>query len=112
MSEQRTKTNEELALEIDNLNKQLEIERLNRRIDQGASAALKEQTAPSKIVAGLLAIFLGAIGIHKFYLGKTGQGFIYLIFCWTWIPAIIAFFEGISYFFAGNEAWGRKYGRR
>ncbi len=43
--------------------------------------------------AVLLALFLGGIGIHKFYLGQTVIGVIYLIFCWTMIPGIIAFFE-------------------
>lgn len=52
----------------------------------------------NKTTAGLLAIFLGSIGIHKFYLGKTGQGILYLLFFWTYIPAIIAFIEGIIYF--------------
>lgn len=28
----------------------------------------------SKIAAGLLAIFLGAFGVHNFYLGNTGKG--------------------------------------
>ncbi|MEO4055639.1 TM2 domain-containing protein [Solibacillus sp. CAU 1738] len=56
----------------------------------------------NKVVAGLLAIFLGAFGIHKFYMGKIGRGILYLIFCWTYIPAIIGFFEGIIYL-ASNE---------
>ena len=51
----------------------------------------------SKITAGLLAIFLGGLGIHKFYLGKIGMGILYLIFCWTYIPAFIGFIEGIVY---------------
>lgn len=51
----------------------------------------------SKIAAGLLAIFLGGIGIHKFYLGKISLGIVYLVFCWTGIPAIIGFIEGIVY---------------
>lgn len=51
----------------------------------------------SKMAAGLLGIFLGGIGIHKFYLGKIGMGVLYLIFCWTGIPAIIGFIEGIIY---------------
>ncbi|MBX9704718.1 MAG: NINE protein, partial [Gammaproteobacteria bacterium] len=33
----------------------------------------------NRIVAALLAIFLGGFGIHKFYLGKTGQGILYLL---------------------------------
>jgi len=32
----------------------------------------------SKTTAYLLLIFLGAIGIHKFYLGKTGMGILYI----------------------------------
>ncbi len=28
----------------------------------------------SKIVAGLLGIFLGSLGVHNFYLGYTGKG--------------------------------------
>ena len=44
-------------------------------------------------VAVILALFLGGIGAHKFYLGQTGLGILYLLFFWTYIPAIIAFFE-------------------
>lgn len=51
----------------------------------------------NKVVAGLLAIFLGTFGVHKFYLGKIGMGIIYLLLCWTYIPAIIGFIEGIMY---------------
>lgn len=51
----------------------------------------------SKTAAGVLAILLGGLGIHKFYLGKVGTGIIYLLFCWTYIPAVIGFIEGIVY---------------
>ena len=51
----------------------------------------------SKTTAGLLAILLGAVGAHKFYLGKTGMGILYLVFCWTYIPGIIGLVEGIIY---------------
>ena len=34
-------------------------------------------TNKSKIAAGLLAIFLGDFGIHKFYMGKVGKGLLY-----------------------------------
>lgn len=46
--------------------------------------------------AVLLALFVGGLGIHKFYMGQTGAGVLYLVFCWTYIPAIIAFFEAFT----------------
>lgn len=63
----------------------------------------------SKTTAWLLAIFLWGLGVHKFYLGESGQGFFYLIFCWTFIPAIFGLFEGISYFSHDQERWDNKY---
>ena len=33
----------------------------------------------SPIAAGLLALFLGGLGIHKFYLGYTNEGVILLV---------------------------------
>jgi TM2 domain-containing membrane protein YozV len=63
-----------------------------------------------KIAAGLLAIFLGGWGVHKFYLGFTGPGLVFLLtntigFAITWlflfIPnivlGVIALIEGIIY---------------
>lgn len=32
----------------------------------------------SKVTAILLCFFLGGLGAHKFYLGKTGMGILYL----------------------------------
>lgn len=52
-------------------------------------------TVVNKIVYVLLAFFLGGIGIHKFYAGKTAAGFLYLIFCWTFIPSLLAFIDFI-----------------
>lgn len=57
----------------------------------------------SKMAAGLLGIFLGGIGVHKFYLGQIGMGIVYLLFCWTGIPACIGFIEGIIYLCSNDE---------
>lgn len=51
--------------------------------------------AVNKVVYCLLAIFLGGIGVHKFYANKIGIGIVYLLFCWTWVPSAIAFIEFI-----------------
>ena len=47
----------------------------------------------NKIAYCLLALFLGFIGVHKFYAGKTGAGICYLLFCWTLIPEILAIID-------------------
>ena len=49
----------------------------------------------SKIAAALLAFFLGGFGIHKFYLGQPIWGIIYLLLCWTFLPALIAVVDSL-----------------
>ncbi|MDR0762239.1 MAG: NINE protein [Campylobacteraceae bacterium] len=63
----------------------------------------------NRINAALFAVFLGGFGAHKFYLGKTGQGILYLIFFWTLIPALIAFVEFIIYLIMSDEEFNAKY---
>jgi TM2 domain-containing membrane protein YozV/ribosomal protein S27AE len=63
----------------------------------------------SRISAALFAFFLGGFGAHKFYLGKVGQGILYLIFFWTLIPAIIALVEFITYLIMSDEEFNAKY---
>ena len=76
----------------------------------GAPQVTQVQGNKNRIAAALLAFFLGGFGVHKFYLGKIGQGFLYLIFCWTFIPALIAFVEFILYLCSSDEDFARKYG--
>lgn len=63
----------------------------------------------NKIVAGILAILLGGIGIHKFYLGKVGAGILFLLFCWTGIPALIGLIEGVIILCSNDENFQIKY---
>jgi TM2 domain-containing membrane protein YozV len=41
----------------------------------------------------LLAIFLGGIGIHRFYVNKIGTGIIMILLCWTGISTIWAIID-------------------
>jgi TM2 domain-containing membrane protein YozV/RNA polymerase subunit RPABC4/transcription elongation factor Spt4 len=63
----------------------------------------------NKTTAGLLAIFLGTVGVHKFYLGQTGMGILYLLFCWTGVPSIVALIEGIIYLTMSDAEFAQKY---
>ena len=63
----------------------------------------------NKLVAGLLALLLGGLGIHKFYLGQSGKGVMCILFCWTYIPAFIGFIEGITILCSNDENFQIKY---
>jgi TM2 domain-containing membrane protein YozV len=72
----------------------------------------------AKLVAGLLALFLGGLGIHNFYLGFTQRGLYQLllstvgsivlvgpIFAWVWafIEAIQIFTGELKFDASGNK---------
>ena len=52
----------------------------------------------SKIVALVLCIFLGVMGVHRFYVGKIGTGILYLFtggFCGIgWLVDVISIATG------------------
>jgi TM2 domain-containing membrane protein YozV len=52
-----------------------------------------EAVRRDEVVGILLALFLGAFGIHHFYLRRTGLGILYCCFCWTGIPSFLGFIE-------------------
>lgn len=81
-----------------------------RQIPFSNSLTAVAPNGKSKILAALLALFLGNFGVHKFYLGKIGLGIIYFIFCWTAIPAIISFVEFIILLTMSDDNFNEKYG--
>ncbi|WP_228473377.1 TM2 domain-containing protein, partial [Listeria seeligeri] len=58
----------------------------------------------NKWVYVALALLLGTFGAHKFLAGKNGQGVLYVVFCWTGIPSIVSFIEGIVAIFKKADA--------
>lgn len=61
-------------------------------------------------VAIILALLFGWLGFHKFYLGRMGAGVVYLIFFWTWIPALLSLIDVIVLIFMKEGTFQRKYG--
>lgn len=64
----------------------------------------------SKLAAALFALILGGLGIHKFYLGQTGWGILYLVFFWTVIPAVVGLIEGVMLLAMSQREFDEKYG--
>lgn len=63
----------------------------------------------NRIVAALIAFFVGGFGVHQFYLGKKGKGIAYLLFFWTFIPSILAFIDFFILIFMEENEFDRKY---
>ena len=69
----------------------------NHLAPTGPYAMAHRYHSRERIPAAVLAFFFGFLGAHKFYLGRPAAGIVYLLFFWTGIPAMISFFEGLSY---------------
>ena len=72
-----------------------------------------------KILAGVLAIILGALGVHKFILGYTKEGIIILVITLIlgiltcgiagWVMSILGLIEGIIYLTKSDEEFYNTY---
>ena len=67
----------------------------------------------SRVVAGVLGILLGTLGVHKFYLGYTGAGIMHLVLTVLVvaapISAIVGLIEGILYLTKTDEEFHNVY---
>jgi TM2 domain-containing membrane protein YozV len=75
----------------------------------GMGGGLVRTGNKSRMTAAILAFFLGGLGVHKFYLGRTLPGILYLVFCWTGIPSIIAFVEFVLLLMMSDHDFDMKY---
>jgi TM2 domain-containing membrane protein YozV len=63
----------------------------------------------NRTAAILMCFFGGWFGIHKFYLGKNVAGILYLVFSWTCIPALIAFFDFLGLCFMSDREFEARF---
>jgi TM2 domain-containing membrane protein YozV len=72
----------------------------------------------SRIAAALLALFLGALGIHKFYMGKSGAGIVMLLISLfgvilaglpTMLMGLVGLIEFFIYLFMSDEQFDETY---
>lgn len=72
----------------------------------------QSEAAQKKLVAGILGILLGGLGIHRFYLGDTTGGILRIVIsvftCGT-IGWIIGLIEGIIYLTKSDDEFQKVY---
>jgi TM2 domain-containing membrane protein YozV len=70
----------------------------------------------NKYIAALLAFFLGVLGIHRFYLGRTGSAIVMLVLTCTLVGMLVtgvwAFVDMIRYLIMSDEEFAERYARR
>ena len=80
-----------------------------------------EPESSKRILAGVMGMLLGALGIHKFVLGYTGAGVIMLLvsiggcllfFIGPMVMGIIGFIEGIIYLTMTEKDFKKTHGRQ
>lgn len=78
-------------------------------IDENGNVVPKSTEESKRVVAGILGILLGSLGIHKFILGYTNQGIIMLAITFVTcgigagLTALIGLIEGIIYLTKSDE---------
>jgi TM2 domain-containing membrane protein YozV len=88
-------------------------------VNHGQVADWKAMGGDKKILAGILGIVLGGLGIHKFVLGYTTEGVIMLLVSLvggfftcgisSMVIAVIGIVEGIMYLTKSDEEFVRTY---
>jgi len=84
-------------------------------VDPNALMDWKSMGGDKKLVAGILAILVGSLGVHKFILGYTTEGIIMLLVtvltCGVFgiVMSVVGIVEGIMYLTKSDEEFVRTY---
>ncbi len=80
----------------------------DRRKISGAKNSYS-RSIKNKYTAAIIAFLFGGLGLHRFYLGQNGYGFLYLLFCWTFIPLFLSWLDGLIFLFSSSQKFNTKY---
>lgn len=58
---------------------------------------LRHKINEERLITAALAFFLGSFGIHHFYMKRNTRGYVYALFCWTFIPGFLGIIEGMRF---------------
>jgi TM2 domain-containing membrane protein YozV len=83
-------------------------------VAQAAPAPLGEER--NKFVAALIAFLIGPLGIHRFYLGRTGSGIAMVILSCTIVGLLLTipwgFIDMIRYLMMSDREFAERYARK
>ncbi|MCX8478261.1 MAG: TM2 domain-containing protein [Chitinophagales bacterium] len=108
---------------------EISMDEINVNISNLPSLSAAEK---DKVMAGLLGIVCGGLGLHRFYMGQNKAGFIYLgafcglsliygvisvvtagigsvLFPMVMVPSLIGAIDGVMYLIATDEEFKQKY---
>lgn len=67
--------------------------------------------AKHKGAATLLALTLGGVGAHRFYLGQWKTAAVMLVLCWTFLPAVVGVVDFVRYVLMSDREFAARYDR-
>jgi TM2 domain-containing membrane protein YozV len=80
----------------------------NRAIKIFADSNALPEFPKSRTHAATLALVLGGLGAHLFYLEAWGWAILSVLFCWTYIPAIISFIFAVRWYTMSDKEFQQK----
>lgn len=80
-------------------------------IDENKNVEVSTPQENKKVIAGVLAIVIGSLGIHKFILGYTKEGIIQIVITLVTcgLGGLIGLIEGIIYLTKSDEEFMQTY---
>ena len=80
-----------------------------RQPEVPARAGLARRRRKRKGTATLLALTLGGVGAHRFYLGQWAWGLASLLLCWTMLPALLGVVDFVRLTYMSDRQFADRY---
>lgn len=70
---------------------------MNTPLEDDREVAYEVIARRSRKTAILLALTLGWLGVHRFYLGQYVRGLLCVLFAWTTVPFFLSIYDAMEY---------------